>query len=187
MDPGPRGAVIPAGQEEEAAKMEMASVFEEIAAHNAAMSEVEVSIAPNAVVTVELAAIKIALTVVQDASVPEIVAIKPPILAVLVASNVAVPVRLIVERAALRSLGEVRGAGWAVRRAAEVRGARWAVRHAAEVRGTGRAAATPATASRVPSCVAPGPTTGRTSNVLIRGHLTRPALEMISRPANCKT
>ena len=125
--------------------MEMASVFEEIAAHNAAMSEVEISIAPNAVVTVELAAIKIALTVVQGASVPEIVAIKPSILAVFVASNVAVPVRLIVERAALRSLGEVRGAGWAVRRAAEVRGARWAVRHAAEVRGTGRAAATPAT------------------------------------------
>jgi hypothetical protein len=46
-----------------------------------------------------------------------IVAIKP--------SHVAVHVRLIVERAALRSLGEVRGAA---RRAAEVRGSRWAMR-----------------------------------------------------------
>jgi hypothetical protein len=51
---------------EEAAKMETASVFEEIAAHNAAMSEVDVvvSIAPDAVVTIELATIKIALTIV---------------------------------------------------------------------------------------------------------------------------
>jgi hypothetical protein len=105
----------------------MASVFEKIAAHDAAMSEVEVmvSIAPNPVVTVEPAAIKIALTVVQSASVSEIVAIKP------------VHLRLIVERAALRSLREVRGAGWAARRAAESRGARWATRHAAEVRRTG--------------------------------------------------
>ena len=82
MDPGPCGAVIPGGQEypfaiKEAAKMEMASVLEEIAAHNAAMSEVGVvvTIAPNAVVTVELAAIKIALTIHKGASVPEIVAI----------------------------------------------------------------------------------------------------------------
>jgi hypothetical protein len=145
----------------EAAKMETASVFEEIAAHNAAMSEVDVvvSIAPNAIVTVELAAIKIALTIVQSASMPKIVAIKPSILAilaVLVASNVAIHVRLIVERAALRSLGEVRGAGWAVRRTAEVRGARRAVRHAAEVRGTGGAVR-----HRRRATTAATPTTGR--------------------------
>ena len=62
---------------EEAAETEMASVLEEITAHNAAMPEVEiaVSIAPDTVVAVELAAIKIALTIHKGASVPEIVAI----------------------------------------------------------------------------------------------------------------
>ena len=90
----------------------MASVFEEVAARDAAMSEigamVPINIAPNPVVTVELAAINVALTVVEVASMPQIVAIKPSILPALVASNVAVPVLLIVERAALRPLDEVR-------------------------------------------------------------------------------
>ena len=103
MDPRPGSAVIPAAQEhpfavKETAKVEMASVFEEVAPHDAAMSEIRtvvaINIAPNPVVTVELAAINIALTVVEVAS--------------MVASNVAVPVLLIVERAALRPLGEVR-------------------------------------------------------------------------------
>ena len=76
----------------------MASMFGEVAADDAAMSEIRtvvaINIASNPVVTVELAAIKIALTVVKGAS--------------MVASNVAVPVRLIIERAVLRPLGEVR-------------------------------------------------------------------------------
>ena len=74
-------------------------MFEEVAPHDAAMSEIRTVVAiavgaANPVVTVELAAINIALTVVEVAS--------------MVASNVAVPVLLIVERAALRPLGEVR-------------------------------------------------------------------------------
>ena len=72
----------------------MASMFEEVAADDAAMSEIRTVVAINIAVTVELTAINIALTVVEGAS--------------MVASNVAVPVRLIVERAALRPLGEVR-------------------------------------------------------------------------------
>jgi len=103
-----------------AAKVEMASVFEEVAPRDAAMSEIRAVVAiavdaamvainaPNPVVTVELAAINIALTVVEVASMPQIVAIKPSILPALFASNVAVPVPLIVERAALLPLGEVR-------------------------------------------------------------------------------
>jgi hypothetical protein len=87
--------IIPGGQEhpfavKETAKMEMASMFEKVAADDAAMSEIRtvvaINIASNPVVTVELAAIKIALTVVKAAA----------------------PALLIVERAALRSLGEVR-------------------------------------------------------------------------------
>jgi len=86
----------------------MASMFEEVAAHDAAMSEIRAVVASNPVVTVELTAINIALTVVEVASLPQIVAIKPSILPALTASNVAVPALLIVERAALRPLGEVR-------------------------------------------------------------------------------
>jgi hypothetical protein len=65
-------------------------MFEEVAADDAAMSEIRtmvaVNIASNPVVAVELAAINIALTVVK----------------------VAAPALLIVERAALRALGDVR-------------------------------------------------------------------------------
>ena len=75
----------------------MASMFGEVAADDAAMSEIRTVVAIN-----------IALTVVEVASMPQIVAIKPSILPALVASNIAVPVLLIVERAALRPLGEVR-------------------------------------------------------------------------------
>lgn len=89
----------------------MASMFEEVAADDAAMSEIRtvvaINIASNPVVTVELAAINIALTVVELASL-YIVAIMPCKLPALIASNVAVPALLIVERAALRPLGEVR-------------------------------------------------------------------------------
>src|SRR6266702_4502997 len=146
MDPRPGSAVIPAAQEhpfavKETAKVEMASVFEEVAPHDAAMSEIRAVVAvavgaPNPVVAVELAAINIALTVIEVASMPQIVAIKPPILPALVASNVAVPVLLIVERATLRPLSEVRPSCRARR---HVRGAGRAARHAAEVRGAGRA------------------------------------------------
>jgi hypothetical protein len=71
MDPRPGSAVIPAGQEhpfavKETAEGEVPSVFEEVAPHDAAMSEIRtvvaINIAPNPVVTVELAAINIALT-----------------------------------------------------------------------------------------------------------------------------
>ena len=86
-------------------------MFEEVAADDAAMSEIRtvvaINIASNPVVTVELAAINIALTVVELASL-HIVAIMPCKLPALIASNVAVPALLIVERAALRPLGEVR-------------------------------------------------------------------------------
>ncbi len=55
----------------ETAEVEVPSVFEEVAPHDAAMSEigavVAINIAPNPVVTVEVAAIKIALTVVERA------------------------------------------------------------------------------------------------------------------------
>ena len=68
----------------------MPSMFEEVAADDAAMSEIRtmvgVNIASNPVVAVELAAINIALTVVK----------------------VAAPALLIVEPAALRALGDVR-------------------------------------------------------------------------------
>ena len=68
----------------------MASMFEKVATDDAAMSEIRtvvaINIASNSVVTVDLAAINIALTVVK----------------------VAAPALLIVERAALRPLGEVR-------------------------------------------------------------------------------
>ena len=68
----------------------MASMFGEVAADDAAMSEIRtvvaINIASNPVVTVELAAINIALMVVK----------------------VAGPALLIVERAALRPVGEVR-------------------------------------------------------------------------------
>ena len=68
----------------------MASMFGEVATDDAAMSEIRtvvaINIASNSVVTVELAAINIALTVVK----------------------VAAPALLIVERAALRPLGKVR-------------------------------------------------------------------------------
>jgi len=68
----------------------MASMFGEVAADDAAMSEIRtvvaINIASNPVVTVELAAINIALTIVK----------------------VAAPALLVVERAVLRPLGEVR-------------------------------------------------------------------------------
>jgi hypothetical protein len=96
----------------------MASMFEEVAADDAAMSEIAINIASNPVVTLKPAAIKIALTV-EETSMPQIVAIMPSKLpAALVASNVAVPTLLIEERAALP---------------------RRTARHAAEVRWTGRA------------------------------------------------
>ena len=93
--PRPGSAVIPGVQEhpfavKETAEAEMASMFEEVAADDAAMSEIRtvvaINIASNPVVTVELAAINIALVVVK----------------------IAAPALLIVERAALRPLGEVR-------------------------------------------------------------------------------
>jgi hypothetical protein len=95
VHPRPGIAVIPGVQEhpfavKETAEAEMASMFEEVAADHAAMSEIRtvvaINIASNPVVTVELAAINIALTVVK----------------------VAAPALLIVERSALRPLGEVR-------------------------------------------------------------------------------
>jgi hypothetical protein len=88
MDPRPGSAVIPAGQEhpfavKETAKVEMASVFEEVAPHDAAMSEIRtvvaiavdaamvaINIAHNPVVTVELAAINIAHSETMPAKPP---------------------------------------------------------------------------------------------------------------------
>jgi hypothetical protein len=128
VDPRPCGAVIPGVQEhpfavKETAEAEMASMFEEVAADDAAMSEIAINIASNPVVTLKPAAIKIALTV-EETSMPQIVAIMPSKLpAALVASNVAVPTLLIEERAALP---------------------RRTARHAAEVRGTGRPCDIPA-------------------------------------------
>ena len=87
-------------------------MFEEVAANDAAMSEIRtvvaIKIASHPVATVEPAAIKIALAVVKVASLLHIGAIMPCKLPALVASNVAVPGLLIVESAALRALGKVR-------------------------------------------------------------------------------
>jgi hypothetical protein len=125
MDPRPGSTVIKVIQEhkfavEETAEAEVPVVYEKVAPHDAAMTEIHVAIkiAPNPAVTVEPAAINIALTVEEGTSMPQIVAIKPSKLPALVPSNVTVSALLIEERAALP---------------------RWAARHAAEVRRTGRA------------------------------------------------
>jgi hypothetical protein len=114
----------------------MASMFEEVAADDAAMSEIRAVVASNPVVTVELAAINIALTVVKVTSIPQIAAI---------ATDVAVPALLIVERAALRPLCEVRASWWATR---YIRRARRAARHHPSARTTAAHTAT-ATAAHV--------------------------------------
>jgi hypothetical protein len=95
MHPRPGSTVIKVIQEhkfavEETAEAEVPVVYEKVAAHDAAMTEIHIvvaiKIASNRVGTVEPAAINIALTVEECAA----------------------PALLIEERAALRPLGEVR-------------------------------------------------------------------------------
>ena len=82
-------------------------MFEEVAANDAAMSEIRTVVAIK-IASHPVATVKIGLTVVKVASQLHIGAIMPCKLPALVASNVAVPGLLIVECAALRPLGKVR-------------------------------------------------------------------------------
>ena len=82
-------------------------MFEEVAANDAAMSEIRTVVAIK-FASHPVATVKIGLTVVKVASLLHIGAIMPCKLPALVASNVAVPGLLIVEGAAMRPLGKVR-------------------------------------------------------------------------------